>query len=135
MSYVLGASVLWALMKGRSSVIQRLERTERKDVLVPQPVVAEIAFGIERLPRSERKDQLAKLLRDVRRTFGVAMWNDAVTDHYARARAALDARGLRMRDVDVAVAAHALALDAVLVTANRSRMSRVPGLRVEDWSR
>jgi len=33
------------------------------------------------------------------------------------------------------VAAHALALDAVLVTANRSRMSRVPGLRVEDWSR
>jgi tRNA(fMet)-specific endonuclease VapC len=32
------------------------------------------------------------------------------------------------------VAAHALALDATLVTSNLDHMIRVPGLRVEDWS-
>ena len=35
---------------------------------------------------------------------------------------------------DAAIAAHALALEATLVTANVDHMIRVPGLRVEDWS-
>ena len=33
-----------------------------------------------------------------------------------------------------AIAAHALALDATLVTANVDHMLRVPGLLIEDWS-
>jgi tRNA(fMet)-specific endonuclease VapC len=46
----------------------------------------------------------------------------------------LERRGTRIEDFDAAIAAHALALDAILVTANVDRMIRVPNLRVEDWS-
>ena len=35
---------------------------------------------------------------------------------------------------DAAIAAHALAFDATLVTADLDRMTRVPGLRIENWS-
>ena len=41
--------------------------------------------------------------------------------------------GQRIEDFDAAIAAHALATDAVLVTATLDDMVRVPGLRVEDW--
>lgn len=37
-------------------------------------------------------------------------------------------------DFDAAIAAHALAIGAVLVTANKDDMVRVHGLVVEDWT-
>ena len=64
-----------------------------------------------------------------------AEWTDAVSRMFGRIKAALERRGTRIEDFDAAIAAHALALDATLVTANLGHMIRVPGLRVEDWSR
>ena len=40
----------------------------------------------------------------------------------------------RIEDFDAAVAAHAVAMGCVLVTANVKHMMRVPGLEIEDWS-
>jgi tRNA(fMet)-specific endonuclease VapC len=54
---------------------------------------------------------------------------------FGRIKATLERRGTRIEDFDAAIAAHALALDATLVTANIGHMIRVPGLRVEDWNR
>jgi len=42
-----------ALMKGDSQVVARLERHDRTEIVIPGPVAAEIAHGIERLPRSK----------------------------------------------------------------------------------
>ena len=36
--------------------------------------------------------------------------------------------------MDAAIAADAFAADAVLVTADRTHMTRIPGVIVEDWS-
>ena len=49
--------------------------------------------------------------------------------------ATLERRGTRIEDFDAAIAAHALAVGATLVTANLDHMTRVAGLRVEDWGR
>ena len=63
-----------------------------------------------------------------------AEWTDAVSQMFGRIKATLERRGTRIEDFDAAIAAHALALDATLVTANVDHMIRVTGLRVEDWS-
>ena len=42
-------------MKGDRKVIEHLKAVSRADVYIPQPVVAEIAYGIQRLGRSKRK--------------------------------------------------------------------------------
>lgn len=58
MSYVLDTNAVSSLRKGATRMLTRLRETEKKDVLVPQPVLAEIAYGIARLPESKRKESL-----------------------------------------------------------------------------
>jgi len=132
-TYVLDTNAVSALMKGASAVVDRLTATAPGDVGIPQPVVAEIAYGIERLPRSKRRQALQGRFDLVCSELQRVEWTDAVSLAYGRIKAALERRGSRIEDFDAAIAAHALALGATLVTSNVEHMARVPGLRVEDW--
>jgi len=53
--------------------------------------------------------------------------------HYARLRLELERKGTPIGANDMLITAHALALDAVLVTDNVREFSRVKGLRMENW--
>jgi tRNA(fMet)-specific endonuclease VapC len=117
-----------------TGLVERLAATEPAEVAVPQPVLAEIAFGIERLPRSKRRAALQARFDLLCAELPRAEWTDVVSQTYGRVKATLERRGTRIDDFDAAIAAHALANDATLVTANLDHMMRVPGLRVEDWS-
>ena len=135
MIYVLDTNAVSAPMKGRPAVVERLAATTPAEVAIPQPVLAEIVFGIERLPRSKRRTLLQARFDLVSAELPRAEWTDAVSRMFGRVKATLERRGTRIEDFDAAIAAHALALDATLVTANLGHMIRVPGLRVEDWNR
>ena len=134
MKYVLDTNVVSALMKGERLVLERLNAVSRSEVGVPQPVLAEIAYGIERLPRSKRKATLQERFDWIRAELLRADWSDEVSEYFGSIKAALEHRGQRIEDFDAAIAAHALARSAVLVTANLDDMVRVPDLTVEDWS-
>ena len=121
-------------MKGEPPVIQRLQAVNRSDVAIPQPVIAEISYGIERLPRSKRREMLQQRFDAVRMELGRVSWTDFVSERFGEIKATLERRGKRIEDFDAAIAAHALAEDAVLVTANLGQLTRVPGLKVENWS-
>lgn len=45
----------------------------------------------------------------------------------------LESKGVPIGAMDLLIAAHALALDATLVTNNRAHFSRIAGLRIENW--
>jgi tRNA(fMet)-specific endonuclease VapC len=133
-TYILDTNAVSALMKGTPAVVERLATTAPAEVAIPQPVLAEIAFGIERLPRSKRRTSLQARFDLVSAELPRAEWTDAVSQAFGRMKATLERRGTRIEDFDAAIAAHALSLEATLVTANLDHMIRVPGLRVEDWS-
>ena len=133
--YVLDTNAVSSLMKGVPAVVDHLQAISRADVAVPQPVLAEIAYGLERLPRSKRRADLLARFDLVCLEIARAEWTDQVSHAYGRIKASLERRGERVEDFDAAIAAHALALEATLVTANLGHMQRVPGLKVEDWSR
>ncbi|WP_396623651.1 PIN domain-containing protein [Luteitalea sp.] len=133
--YILDTNAVSALMKGTPAVVDRLTALAPDEVAIPQPVIAEIAFGIERLPRSKRRTFLQARFDLVSAGLRRVDWTDAVSLAFGRTKALLERRGMRIEDFDAAIAAHALALEATLVTANLDHMIRVPGLRVEDWSR
>ena len=121
-------------MKGEPNVLERLKRVAPADVGMPQPVVAEIAYGIQRLPRSKRREALAARFELLKGEIQRALWSDEVSAAFGSIKAALERKGTRIEDFDAAVAAHAAAGGAVLVTANLKRMTRVSGLDIEDWS-
>jgi len=133
-TYVLDTNAVSALMKGSDAVVNRLAATEPADVGIPQPVVAEIAYGIERLPRSKRRQVLQARFDLICSELQRVEWTDEVSHAFGRIKATLERRGSRIEDFDAAIAAHALALGATLVTANLEHLARVPGLRVEDWA-
>jgi tRNA(fMet)-specific endonuclease VapC len=53
--------------------------------------------------------------------------------HYGRVRHELESQGLTIGSMDLMIAAHALALDATLVSNNLAHFSRVAGLRTVKW--
>ncbi len=134
MKYILDTNVVSALMKGDGAVILRLKKVSKSDVYVPQPVLAEIAYGIERLPKSKRRELLQERLELVCSEIQRIDWSDEVSARFGIIKAVLEKKGQRIEDFDAAIAAHAEASDAVLVTANTDDMVRIPGLVVEDWS-
>lgn len=133
MTYIFDTNAVSALMKGDAAFVERLATHAPGDVAIPQPVLAEIAFGIERLPRSKRRRVLQSRFDLIGTEIPRAEWTDAVSQAYGRIKAALERRGTRIEDFDAAIAAHALASDATLVTANLAHMARVPNLQIEDW--
>lgn len=135
MSYHLDTNAVSALMKGDPLVVGRLQGVARSAVGVAQPVLAEIAYGLARLPRSRRRDALQVRFDLVAAELARIPWTDDVSEAFGAIKAALEKKGRRIEDFDAAIAAHAVARGAVLVTANRDDMERVPGLVVEDWSR
>jgi tRNA(fMet)-specific endonuclease VapC len=133
LKYVLDTNVVSLLMKGDQNVIDRLRQTTRTDVYLPAPVVAEIAYGISRLPKSKRKEALASRFNLIKAELARAPWTDEVSEAFGAIKATLERKGERIVDFDAAIAAHAMAEDVVLVTANLKHTQRIPGVRIEDW--
>jgi tRNA(fMet)-specific endonuclease VapC len=132
--YVLDTNAVSALVKGDAQIIERLRQVGKNDVGVPQPVLAEIAYGIERLPRSRRRAELQRRFDLVRQELLRTEWTDEVSECFGSIKASLEKKGRRIEDFDAAIAAHALARGIVLVTANLDDMARVQELVVEDWT-
>ena len=133
MKYVLDTNILSLAMAGEASVIERMFSLARTDVLIPQPVIAEIEYGIARLRAPGRRRQLRELLTGFLENSSGARWTPEVSRAFGVAKADLESRGQRIEDFDVAIAAHALSLDAVLVSDITAHMERIPGLRLENW--
>jgi tRNA(fMet)-specific endonuclease VapC len=131
--YILDTNAVSALMKGDEAVLDRIQTLSKSNVFVPQPVLAEIAYGIERLPRSKRRESLQDRFELVRAELQRIEWSDEISERFGTIKAVLEKKGQRIEDFDATIAAHATQPAAVLVTANTDDMIRIPGLTIENW--
>ena len=132
MSYLLDTNAMSDLMKRPDGRVRdHIEALMPDRLLTSVIVVAELRYGIQKV-RSER---LARLLDGVLRYMTVAALTEDIAEHYASVRDALERGGTPIGQNDLLIAAHALALDVVLVTDNEKEFSRVPNLRIENWLR
>ena len=61
-------------------------------------------------------------------------WDSNAARHSANLRAALEIAGTPMGNLDMMIGAHALTVEAVLVTNDRS-FRRLKHLKIEDWTK
>jgi tRNA(fMet)-specific endonuclease VapC len=92
-------------------------------------VAAEVRFGLEKNPVAKARQNMELFLASL----PVMPLESPADEHYGRIRAHLAAQGRPIGPNDLFIAAHAMALDLTLITANDREFSRVPGLRVENW--
>lgn len=96
-------------------------------------VMAELEFGAEKARVQLGTTKFVRRVESLRVQLQVEPPGPEFPRSYARVRQFLETAGRKIGDRDTIIAAHALALGAVLVTRNDGEFSRVPGLTVENW--
>ena len=133
MSYVLGTDTCIYIIKRRpKGVVERFEnKIDVRDVGVSGITVAELRYGAEKSGFGERNLRALDLFIS---SLNVYPFGEVVTPVYAQLRATLERQGTPIGPLDTLIAAHALSLEATLVTNNTREFSRVPELLVENWA-
>jgi tRNA(fMet)-specific endonuclease VapC len=130
MMFLLDTNIISDLMRRPEGAVARRLASLTTSSIVLCPVVAcEIAAGLARV-QSPRLEAAWSLIRS---RWKVVPLGGEVAPAYASLRRALEASGMPIGPNDLLIAAHALTLEAVVVTDNVREFSRVPGLRVENW--
>jgi len=88
-----------------------------------------VHYGAEKAGSASLTERIVRILDAMR----VEVSKHPAEIHYGRVRSALERSGQPIGGNDLLIAAHALANDATVVTANEREFSRVPGLVVVNW--
>lgn len=93
--------------------------------------VSELEFGARRSGKYEAE---MAAYRKVEAPFVVYDYDVVLCPpHYGRIRHELESKGSTIGAMDLLIAAHAISLDATLVSNNIAHFSRVAGLKTENW--
>lgn len=128
--YLLDTNTVSYAIKGNfPSVRERLQKAPVSDVAISVITEAELRFGVAKYPEATR---LKVIVEEFLSFVDIRSWDSEAARQYATVRAAVERAGQPMGNLDIMIAAHAMALGAVLVSGDRV-FRRVKGLRIEDW--
>jgi len=135
-TYMLDTNICSFIMREQpEAVLKRLEQTVLRNhrIVVSAITYAEMRFGAVGKKASPRHAKLVDAF--CARLDAVLAWDRAAVDATTEIKVALAAAGTPIGPNDTAIAGHAIAASAILVTNNTREFARVPGLELEDWSR
>lgn len=128
--YLLDTSVVSDLIRNPRGVAARRMATVGEDAVCTSIVVAaELRFGAVKSGSPKLADRIDLIFSALE----VLPLEPPADRHYGDIRQNLARRGTPIGPNDLLIAAHARALDLMVVTANAREFSRVPGLRTENW--
>jgi len=131
--YMLDTNICSYAMRLQPQVLGRVSAGRSSGKIVISAIVySELLDGTLR-PNASPK--LPAALAALQATLdGVVAWGWEAAARTAQVRAELAQAGTPIGYNDSAIAGHALAFDATLVTHHTREFARVPGLRLEDWT-
>ncbi len=115
------------------AVLKRLEQAVLRNhrIVVSAVTYAEMRFGTIGKKASPRHALLVDAF--CARLDAILPWDRAAVDATTEIKAALTVAGTPIGPNDTAIAGHAIAASAILVTNNTREFARVPDLVLEDW--
>lgn len=129
--YLLDTNTASYIIKGSIPAVRRkLMRVPMAQVLVSSVTEGELRYGIERLPAATK---LQRLVEEFLLRVTVLPWDSGAARQYGHLRAELERLGQPIANLDLMIAAHALALSAILVSSDRA-FTRIKKLKTEDWT-
>ena len=131
MKWMLDTNACIAIIRRQpEAALKRLRGKTIGQVGISSITLAELEFGAAKSGRAaEARNALAEFLLPLE----IAAFDESAAITYGRVRSGLERKSRPIGPLDTLIAAHALALGAVLVTDNLREFRRVPELSVETW--
>lgn len=111
-------------------VLAHFHRYQLGDIGVSSVVAAELAYGVAKSRSARNRAALEMFLAPL----DILPFDDSAVWVYGELRADLERQGMSIGSLDTMIAAHALSLEATLVTNNVREFVRVPRLRLDNWA-
>lgn len=128
--YLLDTNICVYVMRKRpESVYRQLSSVGGRGVAISVVTAFELEVGALRSQGKHYSEAVRLFIAEL----PVLPLEDSARAAYGQLRTALERRGEVIGAYDMLIAAHALALDATLVTNNEREFKRVKGLKVENW--
>ena len=128
--YMLDTNTVSQLLNKHPAVARRVVAVPITSLCLSAITQGELLFGLAKRPDAKT---LHDAVRELLRRVDVLPWNAAAAEVYGPTRAATQREGRVLAPMDLLIGSHALSIDAVLVSNDRS-FGQLPGLLVEDWT-
>jgi len=133
--YMLDTNICSFIMREQpDAVLERLAQAVLRNqrIVVSAITYSEMRFGATGPKASPRHIELVDAF--CARLDTILPWDRSAVDATTNVKVALRLAGTPIGPNDTAIAGHAIAAGAVLVTNNTREFERVPGLILEDWA-
>ena len=128
--YMLDTNIVSELARNpRGAITKRIASVGPDRVCASIMTAAELRYGCAKKGSAKLLASIEAILESIQ----VLALDVPADTEYGGIRSELEAAGKPIGPNDLLIAAHALAVGAVLVTANTGEFKRVRGLRVENW--
>jgi len=111
-------------------VIEQFQQYRSGDLGLSSVVASELAYGVAKSGSQKNREALEMFLAP----FEIMPFDEKCVWVYGDLRSDLEKRGEPIGSLDTMIAAHALCLDARLVTNNLREFSKVSKLKLENWA-
>ncbi|PXW51488.1 tRNA(fMet)-specific endonuclease VapC [Grimontella sp. AG753] len=135
-TYMLDTCICSFIMREQPDAVRkRLEQAVLRghSIVISAITYQEMRFGATGPKASPRHIDLVDAF--CARLDAILPWDRAAVDSTTDIRVALRLAGTPIGPNDTAIAGHAIAVGAILVTNNTREFERVPGLVLEDWAK
>lgn len=129
--YLLDTDTCAFILRRSSDVLlERIQAVPLRQQAMSVVTYAELLYGVQvSAKRKANQEAVDALVRHL----VILDWTQDAAKSYATIRAAMKKKGAVIGANDLMIAAHAVSVEAVVVTNNTKDFSRVAGLKIENW--
>lgn len=133
MKYMLDTNIcIYIIKKKPVNVLDRFKKSPVGSIGISAITLAELQYEIMKSANPPKnQDALDKFLTPLE----ILDFDYLSTLEYGVIRAGLEREGTPIDPLDTLIAAHAKSADVILVTNNEREFERVPGLKIENWTK
>lgn len=128
---MLDTNIVGHILKGNPTTAAHLVGVPMASLCISVITEGELLFGLAKRPEAKK---LHLVIREFLPRVEILGWDSAAAETYGDLRASLENSGKTLSSLDLLIAAHALAANAILVTSDKA-FGMVKKLKLEDWTK
>ena len=128
--YLLDTNICISLLKDKYGMREKILDVSFGKCYVSEITIAELYYGAAKSNRPEHFDDVD----NIKVMFKILPMYPSLK-LYGRLKAGLEQKGQRLDDFDLLIGATSIVNKMIMVTSNTRHFERIPGIKLEDWTK